>query len=72
MSHQSQPDLAGSWKSGGAFGIVGAGCRAVSQGSVRQAISSVCIGGMERRMLHQVSGHVDKSILKNARLERQI
>lgn len=72
MSDQSKPDLAESWKSGGAFGIVGAGCRAVHQGSVRQAISSVCIGGMERRMLYQVSGHIDKSIIKNARPERQI
>lgn len=49
MSDRSKPNLERSWKLGGAFEIVGVGCRAVNEGSVWQAFSSVCIGGMERR-----------------------
>lgn len=46
----------------GTLGTVRAGCKAVSEGSAWQTISSVYIGGMERRLPYQVSDDIHRSI----------
>lgn len=71
MSDRSKPGLESSWKLGGASDTAGAGCRAVSEGSVWPAPSSVCTAGWRGGTLGQVSSHGDRRAIKSARLERQ-